>query len=703
MKKQLLLLFSILWPMISIAEAIETKGLLYNIDDDNMVAEIVGYRSNGYSEDVVIPSFVEHQGETYCVKSIARDAFRGCIGIHSITIPPTIDHIGASAFNGCCNMDYVRISDLSKWCSIDFGSSYSNPLHKADHFYLGNEDITDLTIPSDVDAVTDFAFSGCMSLTHLTLPDNLKKVGYGSFAGCSNLVEVSVSKSVQSFGGSAFGGCSQLGAVRINNLPAWCEIEFANFASNPLYYAKRLYLNGDEIADLVIPEEIYSIRNYTFVNGQSIKSIDIHNRVQEIGDGAFLFCKGLTDVQIPTSVVRIGSEAFRGTGLNRIEIPENVNNIGNGCFSGCRNLSKVVIRGNILAISSGSFASCPLLEDVRILGQTETIGEEAFRNCIGLCSFSIPNSIKSIEKEAFYGCTNLYIIKEGESLESIGEEAFRGCIHLDTLRLPKSVIKIGRRAFQECIGLKTVFLPPLLKEIEKAAFYMCDSIKDVFCYAREVPSAEYAFSDPSYPGKVYVQHATLHIPYSSYQMYGVENPWWEFGSIEKLPQEPFLLEFIVEGELYKLYEVLEGEYTILEPYPKREGYSFSGWIGKPSIMPACNVSVTGMFRINMYTLTYVIDDVVYKTVEYEYGATITPEPKPEGDYLSFEWTDQPQTMPAHDVVVNASFTTGIIGAPMVSQQNLRLFSPNGKQVNKLQKGLNIVVLDDGIAKKVVVR
>ena len=48
------------------------------------------------------------------------------------------------------------------------------------------------------------------------------------------------------------------------------------------------------------------------------------------------------------------------------------------------------------------------------------------------------------------------------------------------------------------------------------------------------------------------------------------------------------------------------------------------------------------FIANSYTLTYMIDDKVYKQVVYEYGATITPEPQPEGDYVSFEWVAFPR-------------------------------------------------------------
>ena len=117
-------------------------------------------------------------------------------------------------------------------------------------------------------------------------------------------------------------------------------------------------------------------------------------------------------------------------------------------------------------------------------------------------------------------------------------------------------------------------------------------------------------------------------------------------------------------------------------------------------MPAHDLTVVGVFTINSYKLTYMIDDRVYKETMYEYGATIAPESQPEGDYATFEWTNLPQTMPAHDVVVHASYTSGIIEVLMTTQRNIRIYSPNGKKLDKLQKGLNIVVLDDGTVKKV---
>ena len=105
-----------------------------------------------------------------------------------------------------------------------------------------------------------------------------------------------------------------------------------------------------------------------------------------------------------------------------------------------------------------------------------------------------------------------------------------------------------------------------------------------------------------------------------------------------------------------------------------------------------------------------IDEEVYKQVVYEYGASITPEPAPQGDYKSFEWIGVPKTMPAHDVTVTAVYETGIdevmiaLSADGTSAlPGVRIYAPNGKRLDKLQKGVNIVVMPDGATRKVVVK
>ena len=112
---------------------------------------------------------------------------------------------------------------------------------------------------------------------------------------------------------------------------------------------------------------------------------------------------------------------------------------------------------------------------------------------------------------------------------------------------------------------------------------------------------------------------------------------------------------------------------------------------------------TGLKTIMVRNAAYRVDDKVYKETVYEYGAAITPEPKPEGDYATFEWKDLPQTMPAHDVVVYASYTSGIAEILMNTQRSIRIYSTDGEKLDKPQKGLNIVIFDDGTIKKIVVK
>lgn len=164
----------------------------------------------------------------------------------------------------------------------------------------------------------------------------------------------------------------------------------------------------------------------------------------------------------------------------------------------------------------------------------------------------------------------------------------------------------------------------------------------------------------------------------------------------------YKLTYQVDGEIIKSDEMEYGATVTPEAAPTKEGYTFSGWSEIPETMPAYDVMVTGTFSINKYKLTFMLDDKVYKEVTYTYGAVITPEPQPEGDYIKFEWKDLPQTMPANDVTVYADYTTGIIGV-INGQQDARVYSPNGKRLSKPQKGVNIIRMSNGTTKKIVVK
>ena len=112
----------------------------------------------------------------------------------------------------------------------------------------------------------------------------------------------------------------------------------------------------------------------------------------------------------------------------------------------------------------------------------------------------------------------------------------------------------------------------------------------------------------------------------------------------------------VDGEVYKTYIHHEGVSLKAEPQPEKEGYTFSGWDSEPKVMPGQEVLVSGTFNVNKYKLTYTVDGEEYKSLDVEFGSTITPETAPTKEGYTFSgWSEVPNTMPAKDVTVTGTF------------------------------------------------
>ena len=119
----------------------------------------------------------------------------------------------------------------------------------------------------------------------------------------------------------------------------------------------------------------------------------------------------------------------------------------------------------------------------------------------------------------------------------------------------------------------------------------------------------------------------------------------------------YTLTYKVDGVEYKKSTVVYGTAITPEPAPTKEGHTFSGWSEIPATMPAHDVEVTGTFTVNNYTLTYIVDGEVYKTLKVDFGTAITPEPAPTKEGHTFSgWSEIPATMPNHDVVVTGTFS-----------------------------------------------
>lgn len=270
------------------------------------------------------------------VQTIGNYAFYQCRNLGSIHFPQSLRAIKSMAFHACNKLTGVYIDDLNSWLSIQYTSYRSNPCQYAKHLYLDGEEVTRITIPDGFTSVGNYQFKGlsnlaevvipdsvteigveafynCASLSSISLPDGVTGIGNGAFSGCSGLTSfrvpsavvsigpttfiycselysVSIPSSVTSIGFQAFYGCNKLSEVHISDWDAWCSIQFETEYSNPMFYAKHLFLNGVEVSRLELPEGSTVIPNRFFADNTDIISFVVPDTVTRIEDYAFAGC-----------------------------------------------------------------------------------------------------------------------------------------------------------------------------------------------------------------------------------------------------------------------------------------------------------------------------------------------------------------------------------------------------------------------------
>ncbi len=422
------------------------------------------------------------------VTSIGEKAFLSCSSLTSIYIPESVINLSSSAFNACKSLTGIIVDSNNKnYCDVDgvlfnkdktiilsyiasrTDNTYSIPegvTSIGDNAFSWCENLTSITIPDTVTNIGKNAFSSCSSITNIVIPNKVSNIDCGAFLSCSKLESVTIPNSVITVGDFAFEYCNALKNVYITDLVNWLNIDFTNWRSNPLSFAENLYLNGNLVTDLVIPDSVTAIKQYAFDRYAALTSVTIHDGVTSIGSYAFEYCSSLTSVKIGKSVTNIGSRAFYF----------------------CKSLNSVTLYDSITNVGDSAFYESPVRELIIAEG-SKTITSSMI-NGEYINSIIIPKSVTSISEDVFSKSSylrNIYITDlaawcniDFVSLSSnpfcYAENLYLNSSLVTDLVIPDTVTKIKKYAFYSCESLESVIVPKSVTCIEDKAFYKCGNI-----------------------------------------------------------------------------------------------------------------------------------------------------------------------------------------------------------------------------------
>ena len=560
-----------------------------------------------------------------------------------------------------------------------------------DYAFTGCTGMTSVTIGNSVTSIGCWAFSNC-SFTSVTIPNSVTSIEYDAFQACKNLTSLTVGNSVKSIGVGAFSGCAGLTSVYITDLAAWCMIAF----SNPLPCAYHLYLNGEEIKDLVIPNNVTSIGDYAFDKCSGLTSVTIPNYVTSIGDCAFDNCSGLTSVisrmENPCS---IDEKCFSEVVFNNIPLYVPKGTVVKYKLTNYWNKFQYIIEGELSEHTltyqvDGNTYSTYILDE----GDVITPEDEPYKVGYTFSGWSeIPQTMPASDVTISgtfvpnkYKLT--YFVDGGEYKSS--EVEFGSTITAEENPTKEGYTFSGWSEIPETMPASDVTITGSFTINKYKLTYKLDG--------EEYKTAEVDYGTALTPEEDPVIEGYT---FSGWSEIPETMPANDVTVTGTFTVNKYKLTYMVDGEEYKASEVDYGTAITAEAVPTKEGYTFSGWSEIPSTMPAEDVTVTGTFTVNKYTITYMVDDVVLMTEEVAYGSTIAP-PKSQKDGYDILWSSHPTTMPAYDITIYGTYTTGISSLSM-EEKDRQVFTPDGKRVETPKKGLNIIRMSDGTVKKVVVK
>lgn len=409
------------------------------------------------------------------IKHLHAGAFSSCSKLSSINLPSTIETIGDDAFYQTTNLKKTltlpasltelgnRVFMSSGITEIDFGNgAVIETIGK--YAFDGAQSLKKVTLPNSVKVIDGSAFTDCSSLEQIVFSENLLEIREGAFSWCSNLSQLDLPSSLNSIGNGAFSFCNALATIYspfntpfaipngvfssevyhnatlvvpygtrdlYKSTEGWNKfliiddgtvdtecIEFEDEAVKALCVANWDKNNDGELSSR--EAEVVVSLNRVFLSNKDITSFNelrYFTGLEDIDGFEFSGCSNLSSIIIPKNVVTIGGYAFDGTNLEVLDVTEEnayfcsvdgiVYNKAKTTLIVCppKKSGTIVIPENITRIDSYAFTGCKSITSVSLPSTLQQIGFGAFQLCT-LGKISLPANVKTLTGGAF---VNTYI------------------------------------------------------------------------------------------------------------------------------------------------------------------------------------------------------------------------------------------------------------------------------------------------------
>ena len=362
MKKQILIILSLLLPLMAIADAVPIDGIYYNLNTEIKTAEVTR-NPNNYKGSIVISPLVVFEGITYHVTSIGNVAFASS-SLSSVVIPEGVTSIGESAFDHCYDLTTVSLPEgITRIADSAFESCVT---------------LNSIKLPSSLQEIGIQAFMNCFELTSINIPQGIKTIPFFCFSG-SGIKSIVFPEGLEEIGESAFSCCGSLeSAILPSSLTTlghkafeYCGLKTIDIPEN-VTKLDMTFSGCGELSSVFIRKGINEISNSTFESCYNLSSIVVEgdNSVYDSRDNCNAIIEtatntlivGCKNTIIPSSISKIGNSAFNGSGIQSIVIPGNIKRIYESAFANTE-LNTIVIHNGIEYIGASAFAGCYSISD----------------------------------------------------------------------------------------------------------------------------------------------------------------------------------------------------------------------------------------------------------------------------------------------------------------------------------------------------